>query len=166
MSCTTSPLYQVLPLVSSSLRYPALQDRVHVAVSGGDSSAHGSLHIVRPLPDVRALLRALGLDSKSPDRRESVSLFLNDSLYEPIRFNTGYKLAYVTLIVYYTAFYSFLFPLGVAITVLALVVHYWVDKYLFIYKYKCPIATGAELTTFFARVALLAFFAYLVPGLM
>ena len=44
-----------------------------------------------------------------------------------------------------TAFYASLTPIGIPISMFALLISYWVDKYLIIKRYKRPLIISADL---------------------
>jgi len=57
---------------------------------------------------------------------------------EPHHVDVITQFSCVINIMFYTAFYTLLYPPGVAITILGLILQYWVSKYLMVRRYKVP----------------------------
>ena len=67
-------------------------------------------------------------------------------LFEPPKVNLPKEYAEILLLLFYTAFYIPLFPLGVGITLLGMLTHYISDKYLMIARHRRPEKISQKLT--------------------
>jgi hypothetical protein len=70
--------------------------------------------------------------------KSNITQFQANKHYEGTNFNIAYKYAYVLKTVYLSAWYAYIFPMGLILGLGALFVNYWCIKYLLLRRNTRP----------------------------
>lgn len=82
--------------------------------------------------------------------------------YEPAEFTLPYKFSYSLLMIFYTVFYLPLLPIGIVISVIATITHYFCERFLLVRICKKPPIMGVKLAHVFMNASEFALLIFLV----
>ena len=105
------------------------------------------IEIVNPLYLLNKL-KILWLECCSDEEQSDLAQIDANKLFEGIAISLVDKYAELISLLFFTAFYISFIPIASVITIIGLILFYFVNKYLLLFRYKKPFPIGYKISTY------------------